>query len=124
SFIGYFYQFGIGCDVDDKVALEFYLTANNNEIANEPLNFNELHLTEESDDEFNSLKSKNTIIGKYLLSLFYYKDIILDIEGFNYKHLTESNNNELIQQLLKLAKNGNSEAQYKLATCYINGIGI
>ena len=50
-------------------------------------NFNKLHLINEKDDDyddvdvdsFNLLRNKNIIIGKYLLSLFYYKDIILEI---------------------------------------------
>src|SRR3954454_16558006 len=78
SIIGFFYQYGIGCEVDENLALELYLLAVNNE---EPSNkkYIKLHLLKENDDEFNILQGINTIIGKYLLSLFYYKDIILDI---------------------------------------------
>ncbi|RIA93427.1 hypothetical protein C1645_804074 [Glomus cerebriforme] len=57
---------------------------------------------------------KNHKQRKYLISLFYYKDIILDN---NYKR----NNLETLQ---KLAENDDLEAQYKLAICYQNGHGI
>lgn len=48
-------------------------------------------------------------MGKYLLSLLYYKDIILDT---HYK-----------LNLQILAENGDLEALYKLAIQYINGLG-
>ncbi|CAB4482040.1 unnamed protein product [Rhizophagus irregularis] len=76
SIIGYFYQFGIGCDIDKNKALESYLLI----INYEKNYFMNLFLKEndDDDDEFNKLKKLNIIIGKYLLSLFYYKDIILN----------------------------------------------
>src|ERR1700733_11922581 len=82
SFIGFFYQFGIGCNLDKEKALEFYLLAINNEIEKVSLNedFNKLYSVEKNE---NLLRNINIIIGKYLLSLFYYKDIISDI---NYKN--------------------------------------
>ena len=67
-----------------------------------------LHLIEENNYEFNLLRNKNIIIGKYLLLLFYYEDIILDT---NYR-----------TNLIKLAKNDDSDAQYILATSYMDGI--
>src|SRR5437764_9506108 len=108
------------------MALEFYLSNNNDdEIENEHLNFNKLYLIEDHYDEFMLLKNENIIIGKYLLSLFYYKNIILDIEGFNSKCKEESDDNDEqreILRLLTLAKDGDSEAQYILAVCYMDGI--
>ncbi|CAB4385715.1 unnamed protein product [Rhizophagus irregularis] len=126
SIIGIFYQFGIGNYLDKKKALELYLLTINIEIEKNNLNeeFNKLHLIEVNINSFNSLKNKNIIIGKYLLSLFYYKDIILDIEGFNYNHRTENSNQNESIKLLKLAKEGNSDAQYNLAICYMDGLGI
>src|ERR1051325_10087355 len=82
SIIGFFYQLGICCDVDKNKALELYLLAINNddcEFLNQ--NFAHLHLLEANDNEFDKLQSINSIniiVGKYLLSLFYYKDVILD----------------------------------------------
>src|SRR5688572_13570121 len=78
--IGFFYQYGIGCDIDENKALESYLLAVNNE---RTLNqkFSNLYLLEENDDEFYILQNIN--IGKYLLSLFYYKDIILNKISLN-----------------------------------------
>ena len=75
SIIGFFYQVGINCNVDKSKALEFYLLAVNNdekEFLNQ--NFTQLHLIGENNNEFDVLQSINIIIGKYLLSLFYYKE--------------------------------------------------
>ncbi|PKY44559.1 HCP-like protein [Rhizophagus irregularis] len=117
SFIGFFYQLGIGCDIDKEKALNLYFLSINNEIENDSSyneDFNKLCLIEDFDYSFVSLRNKNIIIGKYLLSLFYYKDIILDI---NYKQ------NKLAMSL-KLAKKGDLEAQYNLAICYMDGKGV
>ena len=66
SIIGFFYQFGVGCDVDDGKALEFYLLAvNNDEKEYLNHNFTHLHLIDDKSNTF-----QNIIIGKYLLSLF------------------------------------------------------
>src|ERR1044072_367777 len=53
SLIGFFYQHGIGCTVDTNKALKMYLSAIKR-------------------DEFQNI---NALIAKYLLALFYYKDI-------------------------------------------------
>jgi hypothetical protein len=77
SIIGFFYQHGIGCDNDKNKEFELYLLAVNNEKSSS-LKFTRLRsLEEENVNEFDILKSFNIIIGKYLLSLFYYRDIIL-----------------------------------------------
>jgi TPR repeat protein len=125
SLMGFFYQFGIGCNIDKKKAMELYFLAINNETEKDFLNenFNKLHLIENVD----TLKNENIIIGKYLLSLFYYKDIILDVEGFIYnqnKKKTKGDDQNEIIKLLELAKNGDIKAQYNLAICYQNGNGI
>src|ERR1044071_8096214 len=54
SLIGFFYQLGIGCDVDGKKALELYRLTINYEI-----DVNKLNLNKEKRDEFNSLRNKN-----------------------------------------------------------------
>ncbi|CAB4392737.1 unnamed protein product [Rhizophagus irregularis] len=74
SLIGFFYQHGIGCNLDKEKALDFYLLVIDNEKIENDL----------SNENFNLLKNKNIIIGKYLLLLFYYKDIIIDIEDAQY----------------------------------------
>ncbi|CAG8543445.1 7907_t:CDS:2 [Funneliformis caledonium] len=53
SLIGFFYQHGIGCNVNEDVALKMYSLA------------------------IKQVEIVNNTIAKYLLSLFYYKDIIL-----------------------------------------------
>src|SRR4051812_28539997 len=63
SIIGFFYQYGMGCEVDKNKSLKLYLLAINNNI--------NLHLLDENDNEFDILQNINIIIGKYLLSLFY-----------------------------------------------------
>ncbi|CAB4468876.1 unnamed protein product [Rhizophagus irregularis] len=82
SIIGFFYQYGIDCDIDKDIALEFYLLAIKND---ESLDhkFNLLDINNDDNDDFIMLQNINCIIGKYLLSLFYYKDIILDIRNLN-----------------------------------------
>ncbi|CAB5363310.1 unnamed protein product [Rhizophagus irregularis] len=96
SLMGFFYQFGIGCMMNEKSALDLYFLSvnkknhnddddyddddNDNEIPSLTLNDdfnNKLCLTEENRNEFNLLKNNNIIIGKYFLSLYYYKDIII-----------------------------------------------
>src|ERR1043165_3613575 len=53
SIIGFFYQNGIGCDIDKSEALKFYSLAvmNNEESLNQK--FINLNLSEEDDNEFN-----------------------------------------------------------------------
>src|SRR5436190_11413539 len=75
SIVGFFYQHGIGCDINRKMALELYLL-----IANESLSNNLNYQIQEingNENEVNELQDINAIIGRYLLSLFYYRDIIL-----------------------------------------------
>ncbi|CAG8507992.1 13390_t:CDS:2 [Funneliformis caledonium] len=61
SIIGFFYQYGIGCEIDKDKSLELYLLAIKR-------------------DEFQYI---NNIIAKYLLALFYYKVIDLDKRSSN-----------------------------------------
>ncbi|PKC62540.1 HCP-like protein [Rhizophagus irregularis] len=149
-----FYQFGIGCNLNREKALDCYLIAINNNIDYNSLNIideNQLHLiVVKNNGEFNLLRNSNTIIGKYLLSLFYYKDIInnilfdIDIKQNKLVFLEKlKGNSELEVQfnlticrkdrnvnykkafelLLSLAEEENLDAQYNLAICYMDGIG-
>src|SRR2546423_3751051 len=74
SIMGFFYQHGIGCDVNRNMSLELYLLIINNKIneesLNDNLNNNQLHLIKEDENEVNILQDINIIIGRYLLSLF------------------------------------------------------
>ncbi|CAB5354047.1 unnamed protein product [Rhizophagus irregularis] len=100
SIIGFFYQYGIGCNMDKNKALELYL-----------LN---IKIEEEKDYElFDILQNINIIIGKYLLSLFYYKDIILD-------KILQNNLNKYLEFAIK----GVPMAQYNLGYCYQYGQGV
>jgi hypothetical protein len=69
SIIGFFYQYGIGCDINKDKSLELYLLSINND---KFLNQKFSHL-EKIDKEFFILQDINIIIGKYLLSFFIIK---------------------------------------------------
>src|SRR5581483_3695313 len=71
SLMGFFYQHGIGCDININLALELYLQTYNNKINDN----SQLYLVILNIDD--NLQDINVIISKYLLSLYYYKDIIL-----------------------------------------------
>src|SRR5438034_172769 len=103
SIIGFFYQHGIGCNVDKNKALELYLLCKIKKESLEVINDDEL---------FDILQNINIVIGKYLLSLFYYKDIILD-------QINLSNFNKYLKSAIK----GDSIAQYNLGCCYQYGQG-
>src|SRR6266498_4985031 len=148
SLIRFFYQHGIGCNVNKDKALEMYLLAIKQD----------------------KVQTINNTIAKYLLSLFYYKDIILvnkssinnplkneimisqfvnpnepdrnmiDDDGsenhkkeigksnddlLDYQDETEINPNEKaeFEQYVISARRGNIKAQYNLGRCYKYGIG-
>src|SRR5436190_12540637 len=61
SIIGFFYQYGIGCDVDENKAFEMYLSAVNNEESLK-IQFTNLYLLGESKEEFDILQNNNIII--------------------------------------------------------------
>ncbi|GBB88238.1 hypothetical protein RclHR1_01480003 [Rhizophagus clarus] len=108
SVIGFFYQHGISCAINRNKALELYLLAVNNE---KSLNqdYKNSQFLKGNDDEFHDiLRNNNIIIGKYLLSLFYYKDIIL--------------NDRL--KYFESARKGEPIAQYNLGYCYQYGKGV
>ncbi|EXX58581.1 uncharacterized protein OCT59_026924 [Rhizophagus irregularis] len=153
SLIGYFYQFGIGCNLNREKALDCYLIAINNNINYDSLDIidnNQLHLIIKNNGVFNLLRNSNTIIGKYLLSLFYYKDFInsilsvtdleqnkllflLKLDGksklevhFNLIICRKDVNvdyKKVFELLLSLTEKKNLDAQYNLAICYMDGIG-
>ncbi|CAB4481157.1 unnamed protein product [Rhizophagus irregularis] len=109
--LGFFYQCGIGCDhVDKTKALELYsLAVSNKETLYQKFTTN-LHLLEENNEECcDTLQIFNFIIGKYLLSLLYYKDIILDKINLSKLEYSES------------ARKGDPIAQYNLGYCYQYG---
>ncbi|RIA97015.1 hypothetical protein C1645_814678 [Glomus cerebriforme] len=118
SIIGFFYQCGIGCNIDKNKALDLYLLTVKNERIS--LNQNSIILSlsvDEIDNDFNKLQDINLIIGKYLLSLFYYKDHILDERSL-------INSNDIVIKYLKLARKDDPIAQYNLGYCYQYGQGV
>ncbi|RIA90346.1 hypothetical protein C1645_823479 [Glomus cerebriforme] len=117
--LDFFYQIGIGCDLDKEKMIELYFLAINNENEKDSLNENF-----KDKDTFYLLRNENIIIGKHLLSLFYYKDIIIDTEGFNYTQNRKNNEENEFTKFLNSAEKENSNAQYNLAICYVDGMGI
>src|SRR5207249_2942679 len=79
--------------------------------------FTNLRSLEKNDNnEFDTLQNINLIIGKYLLSLFYYKDIIKDERNFK-------NSSDFVIKYLKSARKDEPAAQYNLGCCYENEYG-
>src|SRR5204863_431797 len=93
---------------------------------------------ERHDNEFDALKNINIITGKYLLSLFYYKDIILFERIFsvresdpiaqynlgNHYYYCSQDYKKAFEWYSKSANNGCTEGQNSLGNCYESGIGI
>src|SRR6266540_7115412 len=85
SLIGFFYQHGIGCNVNKDKALEMYLMAIKQD----------------------KVQTINNTIAKYLLSLLYYKDIII----FHKEKI-------IFEWYLKSAETGDDTTQFNLGRCY------
>ena len=85
SLIGFFYQQGIGCEVDKAKAFEIYSNAIANNQKVELSYFfsdqkNEIDFCNNNDD----IESINAMILQYFYSLFLYKDVIIHRKD-NYK---------------------------------------
>jgi len=112
SLIGFFYQHGIGCEIDKIKAFEIFSNAvknNNHKIKSNLFSFNQKNddITFYNDD----IKKLNEIIIKYFYSLFLYKDVILYRKD-NY------------QLYIKDAEKGDVVLQYYIGNCYYYGINI
>ena len=113
SYIGYFYQYGIGTEVDKYRSLSYYFQATN------------LYSTNQLEN--NSLEVINQSIGQCFLAIFYKKGIIVSKDvrmmiEFGYE--IGKNERRAFEWFLKSAEKGNSDVQYWVAICYSNGIGI
>ncbi|CAB4466588.1 unnamed protein product [Rhizophagus irregularis] len=108
SLVGFFYQNGIGCNVDEIKAYEIFSNAvkNNNQRSK-----SKSKSTDQENDSIsfycNDNNNINEIIVQYFYSLFLYKDIIL-FRKDNYK-LHKRN-----------AENGDPVSQYYIAEYYFN----
>ncbi|PKC15095.1 hypothetical protein RhiirA5_370929 [Rhizophagus irregularis] len=75
--LGFFYQCGISCDhVDKTKALELYLLAVSNKEALCQKSTTKLHLLEENNDKFASIKSDENFLKEFLRD-FYQKIIVI-----------------------------------------------
>jgi hypothetical protein len=107
SLIGFFYQHGVGCNADEGKALEMYSLAI-------------------KQDE---VQTVNKAVAKYLLSLYYYKDIILvnkisaNDDSLNLHCQDETTTNPKFEQYVISARRGNAITQYNLGYCYQYGKG-
>jgi hypothetical protein len=107
SIIGFFYQYGISCDANESMALELYLLSINN-----------------VEKENDILNNNNIIIGKHLLSLFYYKVIIINKRNLlNVSTIKRSTNpiKAVLQKLLNPFKN-RIKSEYSSINCNENTI--
>ncbi|GBB84521.1 hypothetical protein RclHR1_01110006 [Rhizophagus clarus] len=135
SLIGFFYQYGIGCEVDEIKAFETYFNVvkNNKNETNNICN--------------DKVKELNEIVTQYFYSMLLYKDIILNIRN-NYKlHIkhaekgdnvsqyyigncyysgikVKKNHNKVIEWYSKSSEGGNIKAMYDLGCCYKYGYGV
>ncbi len=135
SYIGYFYQNGIGTEVNNQKSLAYYLQITNMQLITEMEN--------------NSLEIINQSIGQYFLAILYRHGIIVtrDLEkmfewgiksaqlgniiaqisiGDCYKigYGTTKDRKKAFEWYLKSAKQKNSEGQFNVAKCYRDGMGI
>ncbi|GBB86631.1 hypothetical protein RclHR1_01300016 [Rhizophagus clarus] len=148
SLIGYFYQHGIGCEIDEDKALEIFSNAvnNNRKAKSSNLSFDQKNeiITCCNDDD---IKKLNEIILQYFYSLFLYEDIILCRKASYKLHIKtakrgdnvsqyyigdcyfygksiERDLNKAVKWYSKSSKGGNIKAMYKLGGCYEYGDGI
>ncbi|PKK60208.1 HCP-like protein [Rhizophagus irregularis] len=141
SLIGIFYQYGIGCEVDEiKASKIFFNTVKNNQKVIVPDQFT-------FDISFFDIKELNEIITQYFYSLFLYNDIILNKRNnykFHIKYAEKGDSisqyhigncyfyninarrdyNKAIEWYLKSSEGGNIKAMYRLAYCYACGYGV
>jgi TPR repeat protein len=111
SLIGFFYQHGIGCEVDEIKAFEIFSNAvkNNQKAVLEQFSFDQKNeIISFFNDEIEEL---NELILQYFYCLFLYKDIISHRKD-NYKlHIRN-------------AEKGDNVSQYYVGNCYRYGINI
>ncbi|RIA83761.1 hypothetical protein C1645_742824 [Glomus cerebriforme] len=142
SLIGYFYQYGIGCKVNNDKALEIFTNAIKTTTR---FSFNQKNdvMTELTDD----ITKLNETILQYYYSLFLYKDVIIRRKNnykFNIKNAekgdpisqfyigncyyyginVQTDYNKIFEWYSRSSKGGNIRAMYKLGNCYNYGIGV
>ncbi|EXX57741.1 uncharacterized protein OCT59_028835 [Rhizophagus irregularis] len=143
SLIGFFYQYGIGCEIDKIKASEIYFNVVKN---NQKETLNQIIFNEKNETIIfcnDDIKELNEIIIKYLYSLFLYEDIIMDKQN-NYKFYIKSaengdsasqyyignwyyikkDYNKAIEWYLKSSEGGNIKAMYILGCCYEYEYGV
>ena len=98
SFIGYFYQYGIGTEIIKQKSLAYYFQSTN------------LYFTKKPGD--NSLEIINQSIGQYFLAIFYNKGIMVPKDIIM-----------MFEWGIKSAQLGNVFAQLNISSCYYFGYG-
>ncbi|EXX63915.1 uncharacterized protein OCT59_008789 [Rhizophagus irregularis] len=145
SLIGYFYQHGIGCKIDEIRAFEIYSNAVKN---NQKTLFDQFSFDQKNESIIfhnDDIKELNGIIAQYFYSIFLYKDVILYI-GANYKfHIknaeigdnvsqyyigyyycydifsTKLDYSKAVEWYSKSSEGGNIKAMFELGICYEYG---
>ncbi|RIA81852.1 hypothetical protein C1645_836301 [Glomus cerebriforme] len=109
SLIGYFYQYGIGCKINEVKALEIFSNAIRN---NQKAETNQFPFDQENEPIAfcnDNIKNLNEMLTQYFYCLLLYKDIII---------LNRENNYKLY---IKNAEKGDNESQYYIGDCYFYG---
>jgi TPR repeat protein len=108
SLIGFFYQHGIGCEIDKTKASEVFFNTikdNSNQFSLDQINEGITFY------DYDDVKKLNNIISRYFYSLFLYKDVIVHRKN-NYK------------LNIRNAEKGDNVSQYYIGNCYRYGINI
>ncbi|RIA81849.1 hypothetical protein C1645_700528 [Glomus cerebriforme] len=144
SLIGYFYQHGIGCEVNEAKAFEIFSNAIKYIQKTESNKFSFDQNNKTTTDDIEKL---NEIVLQYFYSLFIYKNIILNKYGIYKLHIRNAekgdptsqyyigscyyygikikcDHNKAIEWYLKSSEGGNIKSMYMLGHCYSVGSGV
>jgi TPR repeat protein len=113
SLIGFFYQHGIGCEIDNNKAFEIFSNSIKRKYESNQEGASDFYYYGNNDTSklVNNTNELNEIILQYFYIIFLYEDII-SYRKKNYKlHIKD-------------AENGDNVSQYYIGNCYRNGSNI
>ncbi|GBB88414.1 hypothetical protein RclHR1_00150010 [Rhizophagus clarus] len=126
SLIGYFYQHGIGCKVDEIKAFEIFSNVIKN---NQNVLLDQVPFIDQKNETIifldNDIKELNEIIAQYFISIFLYENTIFHRKN-NYKfHIRNAEKGDnAIEWYSKSSVGGNIKAMFDLGFCYECGCGV
>ncbi|GET02291.1 kinase-like domain-containing protein [Rhizophagus clarus] len=123
SLIGYFYQHGIGCKVDEIKAFEIFSNVIKN---NQNVLLDQVPFIDQKNETIifldNDIKELNEIIAQYFISIFLYENTIFHRKN-NYKfHIRNAEKGDNVSQHYIVG--GNIKAMFDLGFCYECGCGV